>query len=109
VRRFSSTASATAAQPLDDELNFELTQVLSPTTLGSVSYGATMQLGTLANLAEVLLSDGMRGEERLPTAAVPHALAARLLQWLPWQGTLALTSRAYVDSWGIAARPARRC
>jgi hypothetical protein len=85
-------------------VNLDLTQVLSPTTLANVSYGATVQFGELTNTwSSVLLSDGNRGEERVPTVRVRHALAARALQWLPWQGVLALTTRAYLDSWGIGA------
>jgi hypothetical protein len=85
-------------------LNFDLTQVLSPTTLGAVSYGGTMQLGTMGNTwTSVHLSDDKRGDERLPSRRFRHALAARLLQWLPWQGALALSYRAYLDSWDAGA------
>jgi hypothetical protein len=85
-------------------VNFDLTQVLSPTTLASLSYGGTMQLGELGNTwTSVALADGTRGDERLPPRRFRHALAARALQWLPWQGVLAVTARAYLDSWGIAA------
>jgi hypothetical protein len=85
-------------------VNLDLTQVLSPTTLANFSYGGTMQLGELTNTwASVQLADGTRGEERLPPRRFRQALAARALQWLPWQGVLAVTGRAYVDSWGIAA------
>jgi hypothetical protein len=85
-------------------LNFDLTQVLSPTTVANFSYGGTMQLGELGNTwSSVPLSDDTRGDERLPARRFRHALAARALQWLPWQGVLAVTGRAYLDSWGIAA------
>jgi hypothetical protein len=85
-------------------LNFSVTQILSPTTVAALSYGVTLQLGTLGNTWQsVLLSDGTRGEERLPRERDRHALAARLAQWLPWQGALKLYGRAYLDDWGIGA------
>jgi len=85
-------------------LNLTLTQVLSPTTVAAVSYGGTLQLGTLANTwSTVLLSDGARGEERLPRERWRHALAARLAQWLPWEGALKVSYRIYVDDWSALA------
>ncbi|HVZ75630.1 MAG TPA: DUF3570 domain-containing protein [Polyangia bacterium] len=87
-----------------ENVNVDLTQVLSPTTIANVSYGGTLQSGEMGNTwASVPLTDGTRGDERLPTTRFRHAVAARALQWLPWQGVLALTSRAYLDSWGIGA------
>ena len=86
-------------------INADVTQVLSPTTIGNVSYGGTLQAGELGNTwNSVLLSDGARGEERLPGHRLRHAAAARLAQWLPWQGALTASYRAYFDSWGIAAQ-----
>jgi hypothetical protein len=85
-------------------LNLTMTQVLSPTTIAHLSYGGTVQLGTMGNTwSSVLLSDGMRGDERLPGRRTRHALSARVAQWLPWQGVLAIYYRAYLDTWGIAA------
>ena len=85
-------------------VNLSLTQVLSPTTIANLSYGGTVQLGTLSNTwSSVLQSDGTRSEERLPRRRLRHALAARLAQWLPWDGALKLRYRAYVDDWGIRA------
>jgi hypothetical protein len=85
-------------------LNLSLTQVLSPTTIAAISYGMTLQLGTLSNTWQsVMLADGTRGEERLPRERNRHALAARIAQWLPWQGALRVYARAYLDDWGIAA------
>jgi hypothetical protein len=88
-------------------VNLDVTQVLSPTTIGNLSYGGTVQAGELGNTWQsVLLSDGKRGEERLPGHRLRHAAAARLAQWLPWEGALTLSYRAYLDSWGIAAHSA---
>lgn len=85
-------------------LNLDLTQVLSPTTIFNASYGGTMQLGTLSNTWQsVRQSDGTRGEERVPRERVRHSLSARIAQWLPWNGALTASYRAYLDSWGIAA------
>jgi len=85
-------------------LNLALSQVLSPTTIADLSYGGTWQTGTLGNTwSSVLLSDGTRGDERLPRQRLRHALAVRVAQWLPWEGALKLRYRAYVDGWGIRA------
>jgi len=85
-------------------LNVDVTQVLSPTTLANFSYGGTIQAGTLGNTwSSVQLADGSRGEERLPGHRLRDAATARVAQWLPWNGALTLSYRAYLDSWGIAA------
>ncbi len=84
--------------------NLTLTQLLSATTIVGVSYGGTLQLGTLGNTWQsVLLSDDMRGTERLPWDRQRHALSTRLAQWLPWQGAIKLHHRAYIDNWGLGA------
>jgi len=88
-------------------VNVDVTQVLSPTTLANLSYGGTLQAGELGNTWQsVLLMGGDRGEERLPGHRWRHAAAARLAQWLPWQGALTLSYRLYLDSWGVAAHSA---
>ncbi len=85
-------------------LNVDVTQVLSPTTLANLAYGGTLQAGELGNTWQsVMLADGARGEERLPGRRLRHAATARVAQWLPWQGALTLSHRVYLDSWGIAA------
>jgi hypothetical protein len=85
-------------------VNLDVTQVLSSTTIANVTYGATAQLGTMGNTwSSVALADGTRGDERLPTRRLRHAAAARVAQWLPWQGALTASYRAYFDSWGIGA------
>jgi hypothetical protein len=84
--------------------NVSLTQLLSPTTVAVLSYGATLQTGTLGNTwSSVLLADGTRGDERLPRERLRHALSGRLAQWLPWRGALRVGYRAYLDDWGIVA------
>ena len=85
-------------------VNATVTQLLSPTTIAALSYGGTLQVGTLTNTwSSVLLSDGMRGEERMPRQRNRHALAGRVAQWLPWEGALKGNYRVYLDDWGIAA------
>ncbi len=86
-------------------VNVDVTQVLSPTTIANVAYGETLQLGTLGNTwSSVPLDDLTRGIERLPGHRLRHVASARVAQWLPWQGALVLSYRAYLDSWGIAAQ-----
>jgi hypothetical protein len=85
-------------------VNLDVTQVLSPTTLANLSYGGTLQRGELSNTwTSVRLADGMRGTEVLPDSRLRHALAARVAQWLPTDGALQASYRAYFDSWGIGA------
>jgi len=85
-------------------VNVDVTQVLSQTTLANFSYGGTIQVGTLGNTwSSVQLADGSRGEERLPGHRLRNAATGRVAQWLPWNGALTLSYRAYLDSWGIAA------
>ena len=87
--------------------NLTLTQLLSPSTIALVSYGGTLQVGTLGNTwSSVLMADGTRGEERLPRRRQRHALAVRLAQWLPWNGALKAGYRAYLDGWGTDAHTA---
>ena len=85
-------------------VNLDVTQVLSPTTIANVAYGETVQAGTMGNTwNSVLLDDHTRGPERLPGLRLRHAASARVAQWLPWDGALAVSYRAYLDSWGIVA------
>jgi len=81
-----------------------VTQVLTPTTVASLSYGVTVMEGTLGNTwNSVPLASGVRGPEILPTERVRHALVGRAAQWLPWNGALRLYYRFYGDDWGIVA------
>lgn len=88
-------------------VNADVTQVLSPTTIANLAYGGTLQRGELSNTwSSVMLNDGMRGDERLPASRWRHAVAARVSQWLPWQGALLASYRFYFDSWSIGAHSA---
>jgi hypothetical protein len=81
-----------------------VTQVLTPTTVASISYGLTLQEGTLGNTwNSVPLASGGRGPELLPNERMRHAVVARAAQWLPWDGALRLYYRFYADDWGIVA------
>jgi hypothetical protein len=81
-----------------------VTQVLTPTTVASLSYGVTVLEGTLGNTwNSVPLTTGARGPEILPVERVRHALVGRAAQWLPWNGALRLYYRFYGDDWGIVA------
>ena len=79
-----------------------LTQVLSPTTIGHVDYGVTLQRGQLSNgWNTVPLTNGDVALEVLPKGRVRHALVGRVAQWLPWNGAAQGFYRFYVDDWGI--------
>jgi Protein of unknown function (DUF3570) len=85
-------------------LNLAMAQVLSAFTIVGLSYGGTLQVGTLGNTwSSVPVSDGTRAEERLPRRRQRHALAVRVAQWLPWQAAFKAGYRVYLDGWGIAA------
>jgi hypothetical protein len=87
--------------------NVGLTQLLSPTTIGHVDYGVTLQSGTLGNTWNAVpLSTGDLADETLPDFRQRHAFVGRLAQWLPWRGALHLYYRFYVDDWGLLAHTA---
>jgi hypothetical protein len=87
--------------------NLTLTQILSPTTVALVGYGATVQVGELSNgWNAVPLSTLMLGKEQLPHFRQRHALVARLAQWLPWHGVVKGYYRFYIDDWAIRAHSA---
>src|SRR6185312_17106476 len=52
----------------------------------------------------VPLTNGERALEIVPRTRVRHALAARIAQWLPWNGAAHAFYRFYVDDWGILAQ-----
>jgi hypothetical protein len=87
--------------------NLGLTQLLSPTTVGHLDYGVTLQSGTLGNTWNAVpLVTGTYGLEKLPGFRQRHAFVGRLAQWLPWRGALHLYYRFYVDDWGLVAHSA---
>jgi hypothetical protein len=84
--------------------NIALTQLLSPTTVGHLSYGFTVQLGELSNTWNAVpLSTGNLDRELLPHLRHRHALVGRIMQALPWQGAIHGFYRFYADNWGILA------
>jgi hypothetical protein len=84
--------------------NIAITQLLSPTTIGQLGYGLTVQTGELGNTWNIVpLSDGSVGNEILPRERIRHALVGRLVQWLPTGGALKGYYRYYFDDWGIRA------
>jgi hypothetical protein len=85
--------------------NLAFSQILSPTTVGHLNYGLSVQNGELGNTWNTLpLADGTRDQEKLPTLRHRHALVGRLVQGLPWNGSLKLAYRFYVDGWGALAQ-----
>ena len=84
--------------------NLSLAQLLSPTTVGHLSYGVTLQLGELSNTWNAVpLASGELGRERLPTLRHRHAFVGRLAQALPWRAALKAQYRYYLDDWGLRA------
>jgi uncharacterized protein DUF3570 len=89
-------------------LNLGITQLLSPTTVGHLDYGVTLQNGTLGNTWNAVpLVSGALTDERLPGFRQRHAFVGRLAQAMPWAGgALHLYYRFYVDNWGLTAHSA---
>ncbi len=103
--------------------NLGVTQVLSPTTLASLSYGVTFQAGTLQTTwNSVAIEDAPtancpndvgqapaydcpnREPERFPNTRTRHALAATLNQHVPrTRSTLKLGYRFYADDLALRA------
>jgi hypothetical protein len=87
--------------------SLSFTQVLSPTTVATVNYGLTVQVGTLGNTwNSVPLMNGTRGPELLPSERVRHAVVGRVAQFLPWNGAVRVYYRFYADDWGVVAHSA---
>lgn len=95
--------------------NVSGTQVLSPTTLGGVSYGLTYQRGTLEqtwNVVPVMCSDPAlcppRAAELFPDSRLRHAVSGWLAQRIPATGTtLRGHYRYYRDDFGLSAHTGR--
>jgi hypothetical protein len=88
-------------------VNLGLTQLLSPTTVGHLDYGVTLQNGTLGNTWNAVpLATGTFVGELLPAFRQRHAFVGRLAQWLPWRGALHAYYRFYADDWGLLAHSA---
>jgi hypothetical protein len=84
--------------------NLGVTQLLSPTTVGHVGYGLTVQLGEMSNTWNAVpLETGELGTERVPRLRQRHALVGRLAQALPWMAALKGLYRYYRDDWGLRA------
>ena len=85
-------------------LNFGFSQLLSASTLASVSYGLTLQRGELSNTwNSVPTSSGGRAREFLPRERERHAASVGLQQYLPWRAALKLGYRLYGDDWESTA------
>lgn len=89
-------------------LNVSLSQVLSPTTLASISYGVTLQAGTLETTYNSLpISTGGRMSERFPSDRLRQALTFRIAQLIrPTRTTLRASYRLYGDTFGLLAHTA---
>jgi hypothetical protein len=85
--------------------NTSLTQVLSASTLASVSYGFTAQVGTLeTTYNSVPLDNGDRIGDLFPDSRLRHAVAIRVVQALPTFCTFFEAAyRFYADDFGIVA------
>jgi len=79
-----------------------VTQVLSPSTLASLSYGITTQAGELGNTWNIVPIQGDTVDhEIMPASRLRHAIVARVAQALPWSAVLKGYYRFYADDWAI--------
>jgi Protein of unknown function (DUF3570) len=80
------------------------TQVLSPNTIGSVTYDLGRLSGYLENpYRSVITADGLV-PERVPDTRTRHALAAVVRRYLPGTETTVIGAyRFYLDDWGVLA------
>ncbi len=86
-----------------------LTQLLSPTTVASVSYGLTYQWGVLQQTwnSVPVLGESYRMAEVFPGHRLRHALTAGLQRFLPrTRSTVDLGYRFYADDFGLRAHSA---
>ena len=89
-------------------LNLGLTQLLSPTTIGHLGYGGSIQDGELGNTWNTVpvvagAPTPARIQESLPGRRSRHAILGGIAQWLPWSGAAHGSYRFYVDDWGAQA------
>ncbi len=88
-------------------VNFGITQLLSPTTIAHLDYGLTLQSGELSNTWNAVPAVvGGFESELMPGFRQRHAFVGRLVQALPWRAALHLYYRFYVDDWGLLAHTA---
>ena len=85
--------------------NLALTQLLSPTTVLDLGYGATYQHGTMdIGWNAVPRADGMLTDEVLPRDRLRHAWSVRIAQHVPQtRSTAKAWYRYYLDDWGARA------
>lgn len=86
--------------------NVALSQVLSPTTVGAISYGYTLQMGTLAQTWNSVPIAGSRQrlDEKFPERRHRHAATLFLAQYIPPTGsTVRASHRYYRDSFELDA------
>jgi hypothetical protein len=86
-------------------VNASLSQLLSPTTIASVGYGLTGQVGLLQTpWNSVPIEGGDRVGDLFPHTRLRHAFVGRLSQAIPESRTfLNAQYRFYLDDFGIAA------
>lgn len=85
--------------------NLGLSQILSTTTVANINYGLSVQSGELGNTWNTIaLADGTRDHELFPKLRYRHSLVGRLVQGLPWRGSIKVSYRFYADTWGALAQ-----
>ncbi len=79
-----------------------LTQVLSPTLVGQLTYDFTIADGFQENPYRTVAAGGMLLPERVPEKRYRHATALAARQYFPdFGGLIAASYRLYADNWGI--------
>ncbi len=89
--------------------NISATQILSPTTVASLSYGLTYQYGTLAQTWNSVQLEGseIRLGERFRQSRMRHAVGGRISQMIPATHTSVHAGyRFYIDDYELRAHSA---
>jgi len=82
--------------------NVGFSQILTPTTVAYADYGVTLQSGELGNTWNAVpLATREIGGEILPRTRLRQSVLGRVVQGLPWNGSVRASYRFYTDTWGI--------
>jgi hypothetical protein len=86
-----------------DTFSISAAQVITKKTVALIGYEHSQIDGYQANPYKTVVISGARYDEVLPEKRKRHAVIARLNQYLPYQSSIQLDYRYYLDSWEINA------
>lgn len=86
-----------------DTFSASIAQVITKKTVALIGYEYSQIDGYQANPYKTVSISGTRYDEVLPEKRIRHSYIARLNQYLPYQSSIQLDYRYYLDSWEINA------